>query len=225
MWWHVHCQYNGAWRSRSCNRFSFSVVWAWFHAPDGANDTTLCFFLSFGYRHCLINQASAIEALGMSLPYSSCTPATTSDIDGLYPDKIDECRAAGAALRNLMELDIKPRDIMASGTQSRFAFRKAFISSLYFSFLPNASKQRKTVICACLQTVEAFENAMTIVMALGGSTNATIHLIAMARSAGIDLTLEDMQRVRVNLGRHSCNFCASTARVLLCRALCLVDVM
>lgn len=48
----------------------------------------------------------------MSLPYSSCTPATTVGIDGLYPDKLDECHAAGAALRNLMEREILPRDIM-----------------------------------------------------------------------------------------------------------------
>jgi len=93
--------------------------------------------------------ASAIEAMGMSLPYSSSTPA-------LHPNKIDECKAAGAAVRQLMELDIKPSDIM---------------------------------------TREAFENAMAMVTALGGSTNAVLHLIAMARSLNIELTLDDFQRV------------------------------
>ncbi|MGA8261477.1 MAG: dihydroxy-acid dehydratase, partial [Arenicellales bacterium] len=93
--------------------------------------------------------ASAIEAMGMSLPYSSSTPA-------LHPNKIDECKAAGAAVRHLMELEIKPADIM---------------------------------------TREAFENAMVIVSALGGSTNAVLHLIAMARSVNIELTLADFQKV------------------------------
>jgi len=93
--------------------------------------------------------ASAIEALGMSLPFSASIPAED-------PGKIDECHRAGAAIRNLLEKDIKPRDIM---------------------------------------TREAFENAMVIVMALGGSTNAVLHLIAMARSVEIDLGLEDWQAV------------------------------
>ncbi len=93
--------------------------------------------------------ASAIEALGMSLPFSASIPAED-------PGKIDECHRAGAAVRNLLEKDIKPRDIM---------------------------------------TREAFENAMVIVMALGGSTNAVLHLIAMARSVDIDLGLEDWQAV------------------------------
>ena len=93
--------------------------------------------------------ASAIEVLGMSLPYSSSTPADD-------PLKLDECIRSGAAIRNLLELDLKPRDIM---------------------------------------TREAFENSMVIVTALGGSTNAVLHLIAMARSVGIDLTLDDFQRV------------------------------
>jgi len=93
--------------------------------------------------------ACAIEAMGMSLPYSSSTPA-------LHPNKIDECKAAGAAVRQLMELDIKPSDIM---------------------------------------TREAFENAMVIVSALGGSTNAVLHLIAMARSVNVELSLEDFQNV------------------------------
>jgi dihydroxy-acid dehydratase len=93
--------------------------------------------------------ASAIEALGMSLPYSSSTPAVD-------PGKLDECRRAGAAIRNLLERDIKPRDIM---------------------------------------TRAAFENAMVIVMALGGSTNAVLHLIAMARAVEVKLTLDDFQKV------------------------------
>ncbi len=93
--------------------------------------------------------ASAIEALGMSLPYSSSTPAVD-------PGKIDECRKAGAAIGKLLELDLKPRDIM---------------------------------------TRAAFENAMVMVMALGGSTNAVLHLIAMARAVDVALTIDDFQRV------------------------------
>jgi len=93
--------------------------------------------------------ASAIEAMGMSLPYSSSTPATD-------PKKLDECFQAGAAIRNLLERDLKPRDII---------------------------------------TREALENAMVIVMALGGSTNAVLHLIAIARSVGVPLTIDDFQRV------------------------------
>ncbi|MCW8900593.1 MAG: dihydroxy-acid dehydratase [Gammaproteobacteria bacterium] len=93
--------------------------------------------------------ASAIEAMGMSLPYSSCTPAVD-------PEKMDECIRAGAAIRNLLEKDIKPRDIM---------------------------------------TREAFENAMVMVMALGGSTNAVLHLLAMARAVDVDLKIEDFQSV------------------------------
>lgn len=93
--------------------------------------------------------ASAIEALGMSLPYSASTPAED-------PQKRDECFRAGAAIANLLELDLKPRDIM---------------------------------------TREAFENAMTIAVALGGSTNAVLHLIAMADAAEVKLTIDDFQRV------------------------------
>jgi dihydroxy-acid dehydratase len=93
--------------------------------------------------------ASAIEALGMALPYSSSIPAED-------PLKAGECVAAGKAILNLLEKDIKPRDIMSR---------------------------------------TAFENAMVIVMALGGSTNAVLHLIAMARAAGEDLTIDDFQRV------------------------------
>jgi dihydroxy-acid dehydratase len=93
--------------------------------------------------------ATAIEALGMSLPYSSSTPAED-------PQKLDECYRAGATVRTLLERDLKPRDIM---------------------------------------TREAFENAMVLVMALGGSTNAVLHLIAMARAVEVSLTLDDFQRV------------------------------
>ncbi len=93
--------------------------------------------------------ASAIEAMGMSLPYSSSTPAVD-------PKKLDECFQAGATIRNLLEKDLKPRDIM---------------------------------------TREAFENAMVIIIALGGSTNAVLHLIAMARAVDVTLTLDDFQRV------------------------------
>ncbi len=93
--------------------------------------------------------ASAIEALGMSLPYSSSTPAED-------PPKLEECFRAGRAIRKLLELDLKPRDIM---------------------------------------TREAFENALVIVSTLGGSTNAVLHLIAIARTVGISLTIDDFQKV------------------------------
>ncbi|MDH5435250.1 MAG: dihydroxy-acid dehydratase [Gammaproteobacteria bacterium] len=93
--------------------------------------------------------ACAIEALGMSLPYSSSNPAVDRS-------KLDECIAAGAAIRHLLEKDIKPRDIM---------------------------------------TRAAFENAMVIVTALGGSTNAVLHLIAMARAVDVKVTIDDFQRV------------------------------
>jgi len=93
--------------------------------------------------------ASAIEALGMSLPYSSSTPAVDEG-------KSRECREVGAAILNLLERDIKPRDIM---------------------------------------TRDAFENAMVIVSALGGSTNAVLHLIAMARAVDVPLTPDDFQAV------------------------------
>jgi len=93
--------------------------------------------------------ACAIEAMGMSLPYSSSIPAVD-------PAKLEECIQAGAAIRLLLERDIKPRDIM---------------------------------------TRDAFENAMVIVMALGGSTNAVLHLLAMARSVDVKLTIDDFQDV------------------------------
>ncbi len=92
--------------------------------------------------------ACAIEMLGMSLPYSSSTPAED-------PKKLEECFQAGVAIRNLIEKDIKPRDIM---------------------------------------TRKAFENALAIVIVLGGSTNAVLHLIAMARTVGVPLTIDDFQK-------------------------------
>ncbi|WP_127121991.1 dihydroxy-acid dehydratase [Chryseotalea sanaruensis] len=93
--------------------------------------------------------ASAIEALGMALPYSSSNPA-------LSKEKSAECAAAGKHILNLLEQDIKPSDIM---------------------------------------TFKAFENAITLVMVLGGSTNAVLHLIAMAKTVGVEITQEDFQRI------------------------------
>ncbi|WP_417213360.1 dihydroxy-acid dehydratase [Bizionia sp.] len=93
--------------------------------------------------------ASAIEALGMSLPYSSSNPA-------LSAEKNQECLAAGKAIRVLLENDIKPKDIM---------------------------------------TKKAFENAITMVTVMGGSTNAVLHLIAMAHSVNLELMLEDFQKI------------------------------
>jgi dihydroxy-acid dehydratase len=93
--------------------------------------------------------ASAIEALGMSLPYSSSNPA-------LSEEKQQECMQAGKAIRLLMEKDIKPKDIM---------------------------------------TRKAFENAVTVIMVLGGSTNAVLHLIAMAKSVDVALTQDDFQAI------------------------------
>jgi dihydroxy-acid dehydratase len=93
--------------------------------------------------------ASAIEALGMSLPYSSSNPA-------LSDEKKKECLEAGKAIRLLLEKDIKPSDIM---------------------------------------TRKAFENAMTVIMVLGGSTNAVLHLIAMAKAVNVSLTQDDFQTI------------------------------
>ena len=93
--------------------------------------------------------ASAIEALGMSLPYSSSNPA-------LSAEKQQECKDAGAAIRLLLEKDIKPRDIM---------------------------------------TRKAFENAVSVIMVLGGSTNAVLHMIAMAKSVGVEFTIDDFQTI------------------------------
>src|ERR1700743_3859053 len=93
--------------------------------------------------------AAAIEALGMSLPYSSSNPA-------LSQEKQDECLAAGKAIKILLEKDIKPSDIM---------------------------------------TRAAFENAIITIMVIGGSTNAVLHMIAMAKAADIKLTQDDFQAV------------------------------
>lgn len=93
--------------------------------------------------------ASATEAMGMTLPYSSSIPAE-------YPEKIEECLEAGWAIRNLLEKDIKPRDIM---------------------------------------TRKAFENAIVLTMILGGSTNAVLHLIAIAKSVDVPLNLDDFQKI------------------------------
>jgi dihydroxy-acid dehydratase len=93
--------------------------------------------------------AAAIEALGMSLPYSSSNPA-------LSDEKKKECATAGQAIKVLLEKDIKPKDIM---------------------------------------TRKAFENAITIVMILGGSTNAVLHLLAMAKSVDVELTQDDFQKI------------------------------
>ena len=93
--------------------------------------------------------SSAIEMLGLSLPYSSCTPAEDNA-------KQDECVEAGRALLRLLEMDLKPRDIV---------------------------------------TRASFENAMVLITALGGSTNAVLHLIAMARAFDIELSIDDFLAV------------------------------
>ncbi len=93
--------------------------------------------------------SSAIEAMGLSLPYSSSNPA-------LSDDKKEECLKAGEYLKVLLEKNIKPSDILSK---------------------------------------KAFENALTVVVVLGGSTNAVLHLLAMAKTANVDFTLEDVTRV------------------------------
>ncbi|MBB3698531.1 dihydroxy-acid dehydratase [Flammeovirga yaeyamensis] len=93
--------------------------------------------------------ASAIEAMGMSLPYSSSNPAVSDD-------KKNECANLGPAILNLLKLDLKPSDIL---------------------------------------TKASFENALTVIMALGGSTNATLHMLAIAKAADVELTLDDIQRI------------------------------
>ena len=96
--------------------------------------------------------SSAIEALGMSLPLDASIPA-------IDPRKAEECVRAGEAVLHLLELDIKPRDIM---------------------------------------TREAFENAITVVVAMGGSTNAVLHLLAMSREAGVALEIDDFDTISRN---------------------------
>ncbi|RME51934.1 MAG: dihydroxy-acid dehydratase [Caldilineae bacterium] len=93
--------------------------------------------------------ASAIETLGMSLPYSSSYPATSEQ-------KLQECETAGVAIRTLLEMDLKPRDIL---------------------------------------TRKAFENAVTVAVALGGSTNAVLHLLAIASAAEVPFTIDDFQEI------------------------------
>lgn len=107
---------------------------------------------SCGGMYTANTMASAIEALGMSLPNSSAQAAVSED-------KRRDCERAGAAVLELLKKDIKPRDIM---------------------------------------TKEAFENAITVVIALGGSTNAVLHILAMANAVGVDITLDDFTRI----GKH-----------------------
>jgi len=107
---------------------------------------------SCGGMYTANTMASAIEALGMSLPNSSAQAAISND-------KRLDCERAGAAVLELLKKDIKPRDIM---------------------------------------TKAAFENAITVVIALGGSTNAVLHLLAMANATGVDITLDDFTRI----GKH-----------------------
>jgi dihydroxy-acid dehydratase len=104
---------------------------------------------SCGGMYTANTMASAIEAMGMSLPNSSAQNATSSD-------KVDDCLNAGAAIMNLLEKDIKPSDIMTRGS---------------------------------------FENAIKIVIALGGSTNAVLHLLAMAHTIGVKLELDDFTTI------------------------------
>ena len=104
---------------------------------------------SCGGMYTANTMASSIEALGMSLPGSSSQDAVSND-------KKQDCQDAGAAIKNLLDLDIKPSDIM---------------------------------------TKKAFENSIAVVIALGGSTNAVLHLLAMAHSIGVDLDLDDFTRI------------------------------
>jgi dihydroxy-acid dehydratase len=108
---------------------------------------------SCGGMYTANTMASAIEALGMSLPNSSAQNAISDD-------KMRDCFDAGAAVVNLLKLGIKPRDIL---------------------------------------TKEAFENAITVLIALGGSTNATLHIPAIAYSAGVDITIDDFERIGKNV--------------------------
>ena len=104
---------------------------------------------SCGGMYTANTMASAIEALGMSLPGSSSQ-------DAVSKSKNEDCITAGRAIMNLLEKDLKPSDIM---------------------------------------TKEAFENAITVVIALGGSTNAVLHLLAMAHAVGVELQLDDFTKI------------------------------
>ena len=104
---------------------------------------------SCGGMYTANTMASAIEALGMSLPGSSSQ-------DAVSDDKQNDCKEAGLAIINLLDKDIKPSDIM---------------------------------------TKKAFENAITVVISLGGSTNAVLHMLAMAYAIGVDLHLDDFTRI------------------------------
>jgi len=108
---------------------------------------------SCGGMYTANTMASAIEALGMSLPNSSAQEAVSED-------KKNDCHRAGAAVMNLIEKGIKPSDIM---------------------------------------TRKAFENAITVVITLGGSTNAVLHLLGMAHSANVELELDDFTRIGANV--------------------------
>jgi dihydroxy-acid dehydratase len=108
---------------------------------------------SCGGMYTANTMASAAEALGMSLPGSSSTPA-------ISPDKASECEEAGKRVLTLLEKEICPRDIM---------------------------------------TKKAFENAITVIMALGGSTNAFLHLLAIAHAVDVDLTYDDFERIRLRV--------------------------
>ncbi|WP_332633932.1 dihydroxy-acid dehydratase [Halalkalibacter flavus] len=112
------------------------------HACPGAG--------SCGGMYTANTMASAIEAMGMSLPGSSSNPAETEE-------KLEDCIKAGKAVMNLLNKGITPKDIM---------------------------------------TKKAFENAITVVMALGGSTNAVLHLLALAHTVDVDLNLDDFERIR-----------------------------
>lgn len=105
---------------------------------------------SCGGMYTANTMASAIEAMGMSLPGNASKPATSAE-------KAEECEAAGQAVYHLLEKGIYPKDIM---------------------------------------TKKAFENAITVVMALGGSTNAILHLLAMAHSIDVDLSMDDFNRIQ-----------------------------
>src|SRR5690625_3880882 len=112
------------------------------HACPGAG--------SCGGMYTANTMASAIEAMGMSLPGNAAKPATSEE-------KAEECEEAGRAVYDLLEKGIYPKDIM---------------------------------------TKEAFENAITVVMALGGSTNAILHLLSMAHALDVDLTIDDFNRLQ-----------------------------